>query len=132
MKRSCCDPAFHDIPKADLLPFFHEKLGMDSFQARRVLWETYEPYSLRYLFGAIGLGSLCALFLYNHVVSAAEKNPGHSFNTRGSFWVKVFLVPLSVVLVLATILHFSVALLLNTLFFCMMLGLSLAGKKKPR
>ena len=120
------------IPKADLLPFFHEKLGMDSFQARQVLWETYEPYSLWYLFGAIGLGSLCLLFLYNHVVSAAERNPAHSFNTRGSFWVKVFLVPLSVMLVVATTLHFSVALLLNTLFFCMMLVFSLSGKEKAR
>jgi dipeptide/tripeptide permease len=118
------------IPKADLLPFFHEKLGMDSFQARQVLWETYEPYSLWYLFGMIGLGSLCLLFLYNHVVSAAERNPAHSFNTRGSFWVKVFLVPLSMMLLVATTLHFSVALLLNTLFFCMMLVFSLSGKEK--
>ena len=117
------------ISKADLLPFFHEKLGMDSFQARQVLWDTYEPYSLWYLFGAIGLGSLCALFLYNHVISASEKNPGHSFNTRGSFWVKAFLIPLSVILVITTILHFSVGLLLNTLFFCMMLVFALTPQK---
>lgn len=117
------------ISKADLLPFFHEKLGMNSFQARQVLWNTYEPYSLWYLFGAIGLGSLCALFLYNHVISASEKNPGHSFNTRGSFWVKAFLIPLSVILVITTILHFSVGLLLNTLFFCMMLVFALTPQK---
>jgi dipeptide/tripeptide permease len=117
------------IPRGDLLAFFHEKMGMDAFQAKQVLWDTYEPYSLWYLFGAIGLGSLCALFLYNHVISASEKDPNHSFNTRGGFWVKAFLIPLSVILVVATIWHFSVGLLLNTLFFCMMLVFALTQQK---
>lgn len=117
------------IHKSDLMPFFHEKLGMNPFQAKQLLWETYHPYSLWYLFGVIGLGSLCALFLYNHVISASEKNPEHSFNTRGSSWVKAFLIPVSVILVLATIWQFSVGLLLNTLFFCMMLVFALTQKK---
>jgi hypothetical protein len=33
-------------------------------------------------------------------------------------------------LVVATVLHFSVALLLNTLFFCMMLVFSFSGREK--
>jgi dipeptide/tripeptide permease len=118
------------IQKSDLLPFFHEKLGMDAFQARQVLWDAYQPYSLWYLFGAIGVGSLCALFFYNHVISASEKNPEHAFNTRGDFWVKAFLVPLSIILVIATVWQFSVGLLLNTLFFCMMLVFAF-WKKSP-
>ena len=102
---------------------------MDAFQERQLLWDTYEPFSLWYLFGAIGLGSLITLFIYNHVITASEKNPEHSFNTRGDFWVKAFLIPVSIVLVIATIRHFSVGLLLNTLFFCMMLVFALTGKK---
>lgn len=118
------------IPKADLLPFFHERLGMDSFEARQVLWDAYAPYSLWYLFGAIGLGSLCLLFIYNHVIKASDKDPNHPFNTRGNLWVKVFLVPISIILVISTFLYFSIGLLINTLFFCMMLAFALT-KKNP-
>jgi proton-dependent oligopeptide transporter, POT family len=117
------------IPKSDLMPFLHEKLGMDAFQAKQLLWDTYEPYSLWFLFGAIGVGSMIALIIYNHFVLAADANPNHSFNTRGDFWVKVFLVPVCLILVAATIRHPSMGLGLNTAFFCMMLGFAFTKQK---
>lgn len=42
---------------------------------------------------------------------------------------KHFLIPLSIILVIATIWHFSVGLLLNTFFFCLMLVFALTSHK---
>jgi proton-dependent oligopeptide transporter, POT family len=117
------------IPRGDLMAFFHEKIGMDAFQAKELLWNTYSPYTLWYLFGSIGLASLLALFAYNYVISASDKNPNHDFNKRGDYWVKMFLVPISAILISATIWKFSLGLLLNTLFFCMMLVFAFTRKK---
>lgn len=109
-----------EIPKADLMAFFHENVNLDPFAARDLLWETYAPYTTWFLFGAIGLSSLLTLVIYNQVIKASEKDPNHSFNTRGHVWVNSFLYPLTAILVAATIWKYSTGLLLNTLFFVLM------------
>jgi len=108
-----------------------QKLGMDEIATRQVLWDTYEPYSMWLIFGLIGTGSLVALVIYNRVVSAADADPNHSFNTRGDLWVKVFLVPICLIMAVASCFFPSAGLILNTLFFWMMLALSL-GRFSPK
>lgn len=76
------------------------------------------------VFALIGLASLLVLCAYNHVVKAARKNPDHSFNTRGNLWVQCFLIPIASAFIYFTWEHFSVALLLNTIFFSLMLVIS--------
>lgn len=117
------------IPKNDLLPHFEQAVGTDSWGARQLLWETYEPYSMWIIFAVIGAGSMLAVIIYNHFVKAADADPEHSFNTRGAMWVRSFLIPICVLLVVATIMQPSLGLGLNAFFFCMMLALSLAGKQ---
>jgi dipeptide/tripeptide permease len=117
------------IPKGDLMAFFHDKVDLDPFAARALLWNTYDPQSTWYLFGAIGLASRLGLVAYNRIIKASETDPGHSFNTKGDFWVKLFLYPVTVLLVAATVWKFSTGLLLNTLFFVLMSIFALTGKK---
>jgi MFS family permease len=109
------------IPKNELLPFFEKTVGVDAWETRRILWETYEPYSMWMIFALIGVVSMLALFVYNHVVKAADADPKHSFNTRGRTWVMSFLIPVSIALVAATFMQPSIGLGLNAAFFCMML-----------
>jgi proton-dependent oligopeptide transporter, POT family len=114
------------LPKGDVLPLLQQKLGLDEIATRQVLWDTYDPYSMWFIFGLIGTGSLVALVIYNRVVSAADANPNHPFNTRGDLWVKVFLVPICLIMAVASCIHPSAGLILNTLFFWIMLALSMA------
>ena len=82
------------IPKAELLPYFQDKLGVDAWQARELLWNTYEPYSMWTIFMLIGLGSMIGIIAYNYVTNRADKDPDYSFNTHGHIWVRVALVPI--------------------------------------
>ena len=113
------------ISKNDLLPYFERTVGVDTWQARRILWETYHPYSIWYVFTAIGAASLVAIVLYNVVVQAADTDPGHSFNRRGPAWVKRFLLPICLLMVAGTIYKPSLGLGLNAAFFLLMLFVSL-------
>jgi len=93
------------------------------------------------LFAAIGVGSLLMLTVYNKVVSAANKNPEHDFNIHGERWVRTFLIPITVILLGVTtwrlwvdghaadsawtsVILTSLGLILNALFFSMMLIIS--------
>ncbi len=116
------------IGKSDLLPFFEKTVGVDAWEARRLLWDTYEPYSMWALFALIGGISLLALGLYNRVVTKADADPNHSLNTKGDVWVLSFLIPVCILFLLATIYVFSIGLLLNTLFFSLMLVFALAER----
>jgi dipeptide/tripeptide permease len=116
------------LPKSEVLPMLHQKLGMDEFAARQLLWDTYEPYSMWMVFGLIGLGSMVAVIVYNRFVTAADADPDHPFNTRGDKWVKAFLVPIVAILITVSWFFPSTALILITLFFCMMLVLAFMGK----
>ena len=112
------------ISKHDLLPFFEQKLGIDAWETRQLLWDTYEPYSFWLVFTLIGLASMVAITVYDRVVRAADANPGHSLNTHGATWVRFFLVPITAILLLATVLAPSIGLGLNAAFFAVMLVIS--------
>lgn len=117
------------LSKSEVLPMLQQKLGMDADATRQMLWDTYDPYSMWLVFGLIGVGSLIALIIYNRLVSAADADPNHPFNTRGHIWVKTFLVPISAILIVASCIFPSTGLILITLFFCMMLIFAFAEKK---
>jgi MFS family permease len=116
------------LSKAEVMPMLQEKLGMDAIAARGLLWDTYAPYSMWLIFGAIGVASMIGLIIYNKVVTAADKDPDHAFHTKGDLWVKIFLIPICVSLITASCLVPSTGLILNALFFCMMLVFALTGK----
>jgi POT family proton-dependent oligopeptide transporter len=130
------------ISKDDLLPFFEKTVGVDAWETRKLLWEQYEPYAMWQTFMLIGVGGMIAIFIYNRVVSAATKNPEHSLNKNGKFWVRVFLIPICLAFVAVNIAAAvtvkeseilwnwpSGGLLLNALFFWTMLGVSFVGEK---
>ena len=117
-----------DMPKEQVMPFLSEKTGLDAYATKDLLWNTYEPYSMWLVFALIGLGSLVILFVYNRVIDAAGKKPTHPFNVHGDVWVKCFLVPIAASFIYATIIYYSMALLLNTVFFTLMLVISFLPK----
>jgi hypothetical protein len=116
-----------EMPKGEVLPFFEKTLGMDAWQTRQLLWDTYHPYTMWVIFASIGLVSLVALFFYNHVLEKADADPDHPLNTRGEKLVLMFLVPCCVLLVGATLWAPSLGLGLNAAFF-MMLVFALTGR----
>jgi hypothetical protein len=83
------------MARADILPFFTEKTGLDPWETRTELWNTYEPQSMWAIFTAIGVGSMIAIMIYNKVVTAANAKPDHSFNTNGQRYVTLALAPIS-------------------------------------
>jgi len=121
------------IPKAELMDYFEKVVNVDQWGARRLLWETYKPYWMWGLFAGVGLASMLAIAVYTHVCKQADANPNHSFNTRGTAWVLAFLVPICLLFggLTAGIFFYStdhtidVGLLMITLFFSMMLVISL-------
>ena len=116
------------LSKAEVLPMLQEKLGVDAIAARGILWDTYSPYSMWFVFGSIGVASMIALVIYNKVVTAANANPDHSFNKRGDAWVKGFLVPINITLLVCGVVYVSIGLALNALFFWMMLAFAFSRK----
>ncbi len=82
------------IPKADLMPHFEKVMDVDQWGARGLLWDAYKPYWIWMLLGGIGLASMLALAAYTYICRRADKNPNHSFNIHGIFWVRLFLVPI--------------------------------------
>ncbi|MBC8288999.1 MAG: MFS transporter [Planctomycetes bacterium] len=127
------------ISKNDLLPFFEKTVGVDAWKTREILWDKYEPYQMWKIFMLIGVGSMIAIIIYNKVVSAAEANPEHSLDTNGGFWVRAFLIPICLLFLVANVYDArtvsdegevswgipSLGLILNALFFWMMLSVSL-------
>jgi len=127
------------IPKADLMAYFEKTVHVDQWGARSLLWDAYKPYWLWALFAGIGLASMLAIAAYTYVCRRADADPNHSLNTRGAAWVRVFLVPicllfggLTVGIFLFSAEHIvDIGLLMITLFFLMMLVISLCdiGRK---
>ena len=109
------------VSRNDLLPFFEQTMGVDAWETRQLLWDTYQPNSMWVIFTWIGLGSMVAIMLYNAVVHAADKNPAHTFNTRGILWVRVALVPIVGALVAASVLKGSLAVYVQTAMFALLL-----------
>jgi len=90
------------IAKNDLLPFFQKRLGIDAWETRRLLWETYEPYWMWLIFALIGLGAMAALVVYDRAVRAADARPAHPMNTHGRRWTGALLFPITLALAGAT------------------------------
>jgi hypothetical protein len=117
------------VSKNDLMPFFETTVGVDPWQARQLLWEAYEPYTMWLTFTLIGVASMVAIIIYNYVVDAADANPDHLLNTRGRRCVQVVLIPICALF--AAVLLFdidrSLGLWLNAAFFWMMMLVSFTG-----
>ena len=111
-----------------VLPLFEETLGVDAWQTRQMLWDSYEPYSMWLVFTLIGAASMIAIMIYDRVVAAADRNPDHAFNTQGSMWVRAFLIPICLLFIVATWFKPSMGLALNAAFFTVMLLVSLSGE----
>jgi dipeptide/tripeptide permease len=82
------------LERANVLEFFQTTLGVDAWQTRQMLWETYRPYEMWLTFTLIGLGSMVFLIAYDFVTRRAARDPAHSFNTKGRIWVISALVPI--------------------------------------
>lgn len=116
------DPArVEALSKADVMPLLVEKTGMDEFGVRGLLWDSYDPYRMWIVFGAIGVASLVALVIYNRCVVAADANPGHALNTKGDVLVRAFLIPIYFLMSVAALLVPSLGLGLITAFFVVMM-----------
>ncbi|MEM6959295.1 MAG: MFS transporter, partial [Myxococcota bacterium] len=72
-----------------------ERLDLDVWGVRELLWNEYSPQSMWAIFTGIGVGSLLLLVVYDRVVEAAKARPAHPFNTRGTLYVRLALVPIS-------------------------------------
>jgi MFS family permease len=59
------------------------------------LWETKKPYLMWRIFALIGVASMFLIMIYNKVVTAANRNPEHTFNVSGQNYVTMALVPIS-------------------------------------
>ncbi len=82
------------LDRGAVLDALGQQTGMDVWEIRQVLWDTYAPYEMWSVFAAIGVASLVFLLMYDHLVQAAKHNPQHSFNRNGHLWVRAALVPI--------------------------------------
>ncbi len=117
------------LPKEKVMTMLTETTKLDSYGATNLLWNAYHPYSMWLIFALIGFVSLVILCIYNRVTQDAAKNPNHPFNHKGDIWVKCLLIPITVIFVFCTVKYYSTALLLNSLFFTLMLVISFLPKR---
>ena len=122
-------PTVDALPKEKVMPLLSETTKLDSYAATELLWNTYQPYSMWLIFALIGLGSLIILIIYNRVTQDAAKNPDHPFNRHGHAWVLCLLIPIAITFVVCTYKFYSLALLLNSLFFFSMLVIAFLPKQ---
>lgn len=119
--------------KVDVLPFFERTVGVDAWGTRELLWATYEPYRMWLLFALIGLGSMAAIMVYNYVTRRADRDPRHSFNVNGHWWVKIALIPIVGILIWVTVdrlfvdqakIRDSLAYIVQTMMFGLLLAMA--------
>lgn len=114
-----------------VLDFFYQRVGVDAWEARQLLWDTYEPYSMWMIFMAIGVASLVMLLVYDRVTQAASKDPKHSFNTQGTLWVRSALGPIIAIFAYANYVEWSLALIVLMLMFATMLAYTFVSPRPP-
>lgn len=112
------------IDRAKVMDVFQDKVGVDAWGARDLLWNTYEPYAMWLTFTLIGLASMLLLIAYDRVTRAASNDPKHSFNLRGHVWVRSALVPIVGALIVACVFRYSHAVLVQAIMFGLLLGAS--------
>jgi dipeptide/tripeptide permease len=117
------------VGRGDLLAFFEQTVGVDAWQTRQILWDTYEPYGMWMLFTLIGLGSMAAIVVYNVVTQKADREPEFSFNTKGHIWVRIALVPIVSIFVWACLAQFSLSLLVMAIMFGLLFIASFVPEK---
>jgi len=115
------------LGRSDVLPALYERARVGAFEARTLLWNTYEPYSMWTIFTGIGLASMLAIVAYNQVVKRADERPDHPFNRHGGRFVLGALIPLTGAFIAATAVAPSLGLGLNTAFFTLMLVVALTA-----
>ncbi|MCG8555391.1 MAG: MFS transporter [Proteobacteria bacterium] len=118
------------LQREKVMDLFERTLGVDGWQAREMLWQAYEPYSMWSLFTGIGIVSMLGIVAYNWLLQRAEAEPGHSFNTRGHLWVRAALLPIVGVFAYACVERFSLALFLLACMFGMMLVASFFPERR--
>lgn len=90
------------IPRGEVVARLMRDADVDAWGARDLLWNAYAPGGMWLWFTLIGVGSMALLVAYDRLVARAKREPAFSFNTRGRRWVQAVLVPVSLVLALAT------------------------------
>jgi dipeptide/tripeptide permease len=83
------------IERSEVMNVFQEGLSIDGFEARKVLWDIYEPQSMWLIFTLIGVASMIGVVIYDRVTRAASANKGHVFNTHGGHLVTAALAPIA-------------------------------------
>ena len=86
-----------------------------------MLWSAYQPYDMWLVFTIIGLASMVAIFVYDRITRAAQRDPQHPFNTQGHRWVQGMLAVLAVAFVAGTVLRPSIAVGAWAALFTLML-----------
>ncbi len=109
------------VPREKVLPLLQDAANVDSWGARDLLWNTYNPSGMWVIFTLIGIGSLVCIFLYDRLTQHAKANPDHSFNTKGHLWVRGALIPIVSALAIASFWKPSLALIIQTVMFAMLL-----------
>jgi len=91
------------IDRGEVMGRLQELAEVDSWGARDLLWNAYDPSEMWLWFMLIGLFSMCLLIAYDRILARANADPSFTFNTHGRRWVQAVLVPVFGVLVLATV-----------------------------
>lgn len=60
--------AVEKLPKTEVLSTLAGRLDLSVAQTQQVLWDTYQPYSMWYVFAAIGFGSMLGMVVYDRVL----------------------------------------------------------------
>ncbi len=120
------------VDRGELLAFFQQTLGVDAWQTRQMLWDTYEPYGMWQLFTLIGLGSMLAIVVYNFLTRKADREPGFSFNTKGHVWVRIAVIPIVAGFAWASYVQPSIPVIVMGIMFALLFLASFAPEKAPQ
>jgi hypothetical protein len=61
------------LEKLDVMPTLAGKLGITELEATRVLWETYHPWIMWWIFAGIGVVATVAMVFYHFWLEADKK-----------------------------------------------------------
>ncbi len=112
--------AVAEISNSDLLQRFYELTSTDAWSARELLWNTYEPYGMWLVFTLIGVASMVGIIGYTFLVRAANRDPHHSFNTKGLIYVRALLVPIVAAFGYASYVQPSGAVIVQCVLFALL------------
>jgi MFS family permease len=120
------------VSKGELLAYFEQTVGVDAWETRQLLWDTYDPYGMWVLFMFIGLGSMLAIGVYNVITQKADREPDFSFNTHGHLWVRIALVPIIAIFTWACYAQFSLSVFVMAIMFALLFVASFVTERGPK